>query len=142
MQDCPLYEWVMDLIRLEMKKPRSVIDHISFSDFNAPITIEYLGRMFALRVDEITPQPALKPGVLTFEQFVASRQEIDSSDEDFATVYGDDARGYSYASGGAFIQDSGDGYHITIENYSAIHTNLSDTERVLYNNFYLPNNNN
>lgn len=53
MHDCPLYDWVMDIIRKEMKKPKSVIEEMTFSDFNAPITIEYQGRKFALRIDEI-----------------------------------------------------------------------------------------
>ena len=74
--------------------------------------------------------------ILSFEQFVASREACNDIGSRLHFVTDQIESGYVYA-GVAYINKVEQGYMLTIANVSVIDADLGTLERKLYNDFYL-----
>ncbi len=76
------------------------------------------------------------PHVLSFEQFVASREACDDIGARMNFVTDEIEPGFVYA-GVAYINKVEQGFMLTIGRDSEVNADLATLERKLYNNFYL-----
>lgn len=132
------------LIKANVDLPFPPTQTVALDDIEAvvvPATAEQMARQAAAYQADDDAALARKDatsGILTFEQFQASKKHVDDIRE--AVGFDDElgVRGGHIYALGCYIEDHADGHYLLIERSDWLDADLAKLERILYESWYLP----